>query len=79
MTENLKPTGKLVEVNLNGKLKVQAYVIKTLKIDMQPFLNLLIQDLKNLSVTFVCKKVTRENMPKLTQNIIFNCTGLGSR
>ena len=42
LTENLKPTSREVNVAINGKIKTKAHVLKTLKIDMQAFLNIII-------------------------------------
>ena len=41
LTENLKHTSMEVDISLNGKIKTKAHVLKTLKIDMQPFLNII--------------------------------------
>lgn len=41
LSDNLKHTSREVDVTLNGKIKAKAHVLKTLKIDMQAFLNLI--------------------------------------
>ena len=39
LTDNLKHTSRMVDISLDGKIRTNAHVLKTLKIDMQPFLN----------------------------------------
>lgn len=46
---------------------------------MQPFIRILIEELKSKGVRFVAKKINKENIYQLEEEIIFNCSGLGSR
>lgn len=48
----------MVDVCLDGKITARAHVLKTLKIDMQPFLDLIVEELKSKQVSFVAKKIT---------------------
>lgn len=53
--------------------------MKTIKIDLQQFLHLIIQELKSQHVKFITKRLTLESLRELKEQVIFNCSGLGSR
>lgn len=62
LTVELKPSFKEIKVRLNGKNEVNCRVFKTMKIDLQPFLEAFIQDLKTKGVIFVNKKIDDKSL-----------------
>lgn len=79
LTAELKPTFKEIKVKLNGRTEVNCRVFKTFKIDLQPFLETFIQELKAKGVTFVSNKIDQKNLTELPEGLIFNSIGLGAR
>lgn len=79
LTAELKPSFKEVKVRLNGKTEVKCRVFKTMKIDLQPFLETFIQDLKAKGVAFVPKRIDEKSLSELPESLVFNSIGLGAR
>lgn len=66
-------------MTLNNKTKVKCQAFKTFKVDLQPFLTIFMSELRDKGVKFVSKKATPENLKEFKEELIFNCSGLGSR
>jgi hypothetical protein len=75
----LRGSSQWVQVRLNGKTQLPAHRISTLKIDMRPFLRLLLEDLLSRGVRFLPGLLTRDSLARLQESVVFNCAGLGSR
>lgn len=66
-------------MTLNNKSKVKCTAFKTLKLDLQPFLTIFTSQLRAKGVKFVQRKIGKEDLRLLKEELIFNCSGLGSR
>lgn len=60
-------------------MEVPAKVFQTYRIDLQPFIQVMIKELKEKGVNFIEKKVTSQEFTEIPHQIVFNCTGLGSK
>lgn len=68
-----------ITLRINDKTIVSCWTFKTIKIDMQPFLEMLMNDLKSKGVAFTLATINEKDLSSLPHAVIFNCTGLGSR
>ncbi len=78
LTEELKLTFHKKNVKI-GRIEVPAKVFMTYRIDLQAFLQVMIDELKGKGVKFVQKKVSSTEFTEIPHRIIFNCTGLGGK
>jgi hypothetical protein len=58
---------------------VECRTFTTIKIDLQPFLEIFTSELKSKGVAFINKTISKANLTELKGEVIFNCSGLGSR
>ena len=79
ITEDLRASLKRVEITINQKTKIICDTYKTYRIDLQPFLLVFKSQLINKGVKFIQRTLTPNSLLNLKENIIFNCSALGSR
>ncbi len=75
----IAPSYKSATILLNGKTTVPCFKFSTIKIDMQPFLDAMMQDLKKRGVVFEERTLDEATILSLPYPALFNCTGLASR
>lgn len=79
LTKSLKSSYKQCKIRINNKVEVDGRYFQTYRIDLQLMLKILIADLKERGVKFQQRKVEKNDLRALNEDIFVNCTGMGSR